>query len=50
MTYFALLRHRKTGEEDTIEFDARDLASARAAIANWLIDRPDWRLVSLTEA
>lgn len=50
MVFIAKLRHRKTGEEDVVEFAARDMAFALAAMSNWLIDRPDWRMVSLAEA
>ena len=50
MTFRAVLRHRRSGKHNTVEFEARDMAYAQAAIANWLIDRPHWRLVSLTLA
>lgn len=42
-----VLTHR--GKEAIFTLAARDQAAARAIVADWLIDRPDYRLVSLTD-
>lgn len=47
----AVVRYRREGRQhdETVTFPASDAATARAAIANWLIDRPEYWLVALAE-